>query len=145
MPSFANIEILGHVGREPEQRYTPAGTMIVSFSVAVNPPGKRQPDGSYLDSETDWYRITCFGRTAELAMDRVVKGQVVHIRGTFKTDHWTAQDGTARTTLDVLADRVTSLAPRNAGDPVGNTSELQRSRRNNERPANDADIDSMPF
>lgn len=140
MPSFANIEILGHVGREPEQRYTQSGQMLCSFSVAVNPPGKRQPDGSYVDSETDWYRVTCFGKTAERAME-IMKGQVVHVRGNFKTDRWTAQDGTARTNLDILADRVTNLAPRQPGAPVGDTAELQRSRQNNE-PGN---VDDLPF
>jgi single-strand DNA-binding protein len=114
MPSFANIEILGHVGREPEQRYSQQGQMRCSFSVAVNPPGIRQPDGSYVDAPTDWFRVTCFGKTAERAVRDIVKGQSVHVRGRFKTDNWTGQDGQPRTTLDIAADSVTSLAPRYA-------------------------------
>lgn len=142
MPSFANIEILGHVGREPEQRYTQAGQMMVSFSVAVNPPGKRQPDGSYADSETDWFRITCFGKTAELAYERIQKGQVVHVRGAFRTDRWTAQDGTTRTNLDILADRVTNLAPRRT--ETFDDHDLERTKRDAAL-TEDADVSSLPF
>ena len=116
MPSFANIEILGHVGRDPEQKYTASGTMLCSFSVAVNPPGIRQPDGSYVDAPTDWFRVTCFGKTADRVVRDVAKGQVVHVRGRFKTNHWTAQDGSTRTDLDISADSVTSLAPRQSSE-----------------------------
>lgn len=148
MPSFANIEILGHVGREPEQRYTQQGTMLASFSVAVNPPGIRQPDGSYVDAPTDWFRVTCFGKTAERVVRDITKGQVVHVRGRFKTDCWTAQDGTARTNLDIAADSVTNVTPRGrtVGDDVQEAA-AQRfipGQKNNEGPLN-ADIDSLPF
>lgn len=145
MPSFAHIEILGHVGREPEQRYTSAGLMLANFTVAVNPPGIRQPDGSYMDAPTDWFRVTCFGRTAERAMEHVAKGQVVHVRGRFKTDHWTGQDGTARTTLDISADSVTSLAPRRT--ETCDDHDLERPAGRQQRPEvnDDADLASLPF
>lgn len=142
MPSFANIEILGHVGREPEQRHSQQGQMLVSFSVAVNPPGKRQPDGSYIDSETDWYRITCFGRTAERAVE-LTKGQVVHVRGSFRTDRWTAQDGTARTNLDIVADRVTNLAPRRT--ETFDDHDLERTKRDAATSHGNATLEDLPF
>ena len=143
MPSFANIEILGHVGREPEQRYTPTGTRLCSFSVAVNPPGVRQPDGSYADSDPDWYRVTCFGRVAERAMS-LTKGQIVHVRGTFRQDKWTGQDGTPRVTLDVVADRFTSLSPR-AGAFDDQDLERPAQRQPQREVTDDDDLTSLPF
>ena len=91
MASMAKVTIIGNVGRDPEQRYTQSGMMTTSFSVAVN-NRRRNPDGSFQD-ETEWYRVTAFGRLAEVCQQYVTKGSQLYVEGRLRLDRWTGQDG----------------------------------------------------
>jgi single-strand DNA-binding protein len=104
MASMAKVQLIGNVGREPEQRYTQQGTQLATFSVAVN-NRRRNPDGSFSE-ETEWYRVTAFGRLAEVCLQYVQKGSSVFVDGRLRMDRWTGQDGQPRYTLDVVASDV---------------------------------------
>src|SRR5215212_1151998 len=110
MASMAKVQIIGNVGREPEQRYTQTGTMTVNFSVAVN-NRRRMPDGQFQD-ETEWYRVTTFGRLAEVCQQYVAKGNQIYVEGRLRIDRWTGQDGQARVTPDVVANDVQFIGAR---------------------------------
>jgi single-strand DNA-binding protein len=107
---MAKIQIIGNVGRDPEQRYTPSGTMVVTFTVAVN-NRRRNPDGSFQE-ETEWFRVSTFGRLAEVCQQYVAKGNQIYVEGRLRVDRWTGQDGQPRTTLDVLANDVQFIGAR---------------------------------
>src|SRR5215207_7068982 len=117
MASMAKISILGNVGRDPEQRYTQTGTMTTSFSVAVN-NRRRMPDGSQQE-ETEWYRVTAFGRLAEVCQQYVTKGSQLYVEGRFRIDRWTGQDGQPRVTPDVVASDVQFLGVRGPAEESG--------------------------
>lgn len=126
MPSIAKISIVGHVGGEPEQRYTPNGTAVSQFSVAVN-AGRKQADGSYSE-ETDWFRVTAFGALAERVLKTVQKGAVVLVDGRFRSENWTGKDGQPRTSLTVTANDVLTFKPRDqSAEPVGRAPERDAS------------------
>lgn len=108
--SMAKVTIIGNVGRDPEQRYTQSGTMTVNFSVAVN-NRRRMPDGSFQD-ETEWFRVTTFGRQAELCQQYVTKGSQIYVEGRLRIDRWTGQDGQQRVTADVMANDVQFIGSR---------------------------------
>ena len=110
MASMAKVSIIGNVGRDPEQRYTQTGTMTTSFSVAVN-NRRRLPDGSNQE-ETEWYRVTAFGRLAEVCQQYVTKGSQLYVEGRLRIDRWTGQDGQARVTPDVVANDVQFIGAR---------------------------------
>src|SRR5680860_1579073 len=104
MASVAKITLIGNLGGDPETRYTPQGTLVVNFSVAVN-NRKRDQSGNFTDS-TNWYRISAFGKLAETMVTlnergALVKGKQVYIEGTFEAREWSGQDGQQRTSLDV--------------------------------------------
>lgn len=149
MASFCKVTIVGNVGRDPEQRYTPNGTMVVSFSVAVN-NRRRNPDGSFQE-ETEWFRITCFGRQAEFAQQYITKGRVVFVDGRLRVDRWTGQDGSPRYTLDVVASDVQTVDPRprdEGGEFGGQPSNVQSMPSRPARPApqsDPSDLEDLPF
>jgi single-strand DNA-binding protein len=117
MASMAKVTIIGNVGRDPEQRSTQTGTMTTSFSVAVN-NRRRMPDGSQQE-ETEWYRVTAFGRLAEVCQQYVTKGQQLYVEGRLRIDRWTGQDGQPRVTADIVASDVQFLGARGPAEEAG--------------------------
>lgn len=120
MANLCKVQIIGNVGADPEQRYTQQGTMVVSFRMAVN-SNRRLPDGSF-EKETEWFRVTTFGRLAETCLQYVTKGRAVFVDGRLRLDRWTGQDGQPRVTPDVVANEVVLMdsRPREDGfQPAG--------------------------
>lgn len=120
MPNFEQHTVVGHVGGEPTQRYTSEGVAVTSFSLAVNDPRKK-------DAPPTWYRVTCWRATAEFAMQYVKKGAAVLVDGDrLALSEWTAQDGGARTTLELTARRIELLtrADGNGAQESGEASDM---------------------
>lgn len=127
MAGVANITIIGNLGRDPETRYTPGGTLNVQFSVAVS---RRWNDQSGQQQErTTWYRVTGWGKLAEV-MDSLsqqgalAKGRQVYVSGTLDPREYVDKDGVTRTSLDVRPVEFQLLGPRqdgpgNVGGPRG--------------------------
>jgi single-strand DNA-binding protein len=143
MASMAKIQIIGNVGRDPEQRYTQQGTMVVTFSVAVN-NRRRNPDGSFSD-ETEWYRINTFGRLAETCMQYVTKGRSIFVDGRLRVDRWTGQDGQPRFTLDVVANDVQFLGSPQREGFDGDQPTPIRNRSAAGPDADKSDLEDLPF
>ena len=72
-----NLTIVGNLGADPEMRYTPAGSLVTNFSVAVNARWTTA-DGT-LGSRVTWYRVACWGRLAEACNQYLAKGRKVMI------------------------------------------------------------------
>ena len=97
---YHTIIVVGNVGKDPEMRYTPSGQAVTSFSVATN----RQYTGNNGEQvkETIWFRISTWGKTAEVCNQYVKRGSKVLVEGRLTPDKttggpriWTKQDGTA--------------------------------------------------
>lgn len=79
--------LIGHIGKEPDTRYTPAGVCVLNFTVATNESDK-QPDGSYSDV-TEWHRVRFVGKSAEYASKKLKSGSLVYVEGAQRTEIWT--------------------------------------------------------
>lgn len=102
MSSFLNIVIVGNLGGDPEMRYTPDGTPVCSFNVAVNRKWTGS-DGNTSEKVT-WLRVTCWRKLAESCNQYLSKGrQVLVAAGDIATSVWTDQEGKPRATLEVTA------------------------------------------
>jgi single-strand DNA-binding protein len=117
--SFAKITLHGNIGRDAETRYSPAGKMNVSFSVAVN--RKWNDGGGNLQESVTWFRITAWWRLAEqldklAQMGALTKGREVLVMGSVEQREWTGQDGTVKSNLEVTADDVRLVGARAAND-----------------------------
>jgi single-strand DNA-binding protein len=85
------VMIIGHLGREPEMRFTSSGRPVASFSVATvrcwtNTEGERQ-------EETEWFHVVAWGGLAELCKKRLHKGSQVYVEGRLQTRSWEGPDG----------------------------------------------------
>ncbi len=100
MASFNKIIIVGHLGRDPELRYTPSGTPVCDFSIATSErKGKR--DGGEGEETTTWFRVSMWGRQAEVANQYLQKGKQVYVEGRLSQREWTDRDGNKRVSLEV--------------------------------------------
>jgi single-strand DNA-binding protein len=96
--SMAQLSIIGNLGRDPEMSYTPDGTAITKFSVAVTRKAK--------DKETTtWFNCVAFRKQAETINSYVRKGQQVYIQGEFVPREYTDRNGVPRLALDVQVDK----------------------------------------
>ncbi len=87
MPKSVNKVILvGHLGKDPEVKYTPNGTAVAKFSLATNERYKDK-DGNWQD-RTEWHNIVAWQRTAEIAGEYLKKGRQVYIEGRLQTRSW---------------------------------------------------------
>lgn len=106
--SFNKITIIGNLGRDPELRYTPQGTAVCDFSVAVN-DRKRDKAGEWQDVTT-WFKITFWGKQAENASKYLTKGRQAYIEGRLQLEEWTDRDGNNRFTLAVQGSELQFLS-----------------------------------
>lgn len=100
-----NVILIGRLTKDPELRYT-AGTQmaVATFTVAIDRPVKA---GS--EKQTDFPRVTVFGKTAENCEKFLTKGRLVGVQGRLQTGSYTNKDGVTVYTTDVAADRVEFL------------------------------------
>ena len=94
MPNFATVTLIGHLGRDPESKYTPDGTAVVNFSVATT---RKRRDAEV----TTWWRCALFGKRAETFAEYLHKGDPVLIQGEPYQRSYTAKDGSAGVSLEV--------------------------------------------
>ena len=145
MANLCKVQLIGNVGADPEQRYTPQGTMIVSFRMAVN-RRRRNPDGTFQE-ETEWFRVQTAGRLAEVCQQYVTKGTPVFVDGRLRVDRWTGQDGQPRFTLDVFANDLQLLGARPRGEgEIGDEAAAVAPRQLRPVPEPEqSDLEDLPF
>ena len=99
-----SVALIGRLTRDPEIRYTGDQMAIATFSSAIDRPPRR--DGT---RETDFPRITVFGRQAENCEKYLKKGRMVGVTGRIQTGSYTNKNGDKVYTTDIVADRVEFL------------------------------------
>jgi len=119
MASLSKIMIIGNVGRDPELKMTGNGRPVCEFSVAVNRvTGGGQ--GGERQEQTDWYRVSCWGKQAETAQQIIQKGRLVFVEGRFQPREWTGNDQQKRISLEISADNFQLLdSRRDRGEGMG--------------------------
>ena len=102
MASLNKLEIIGHLGRDPESRFTADGKQVVTFSVAAT---EKWQGGSH----TEWFSIVAWQKLAEICIKFLKKGSMVFIEGTVKTREYEGRDGTKRKVTEVIAKQMIML------------------------------------
>lgn len=107
MASVNKVILVGHLGRDPELRYTPGGTAVANFSLATN---EAWTDKSGEKQErTEWHRIVVWGKQAEIAGEYLKKGKQIFIEGSLQTREWNDREGNKRQTTEIRAQRLIML------------------------------------
>ncbi|MFL2640095.1 MAG: single-stranded DNA-binding protein [Dehalococcoidia bacterium] len=104
--SLNRMTVIGNLGGDPEMRYTPNGRPVTSFSVATT--NRYTVEGEQRE-ETQWFRISTWNRTAEVCNQYLSKGSKVYVEGRLQGRQWEGQDGVARFSMEINADRVLFL------------------------------------
>ena len=108
---YQQITLIGHLGGDPEMRYTQDGTPVTSFRVATNRRWSAR-DGT-TQEKTVWFRVTAWRRLAETCDQYLSKGQRVLVVGEVEEPGtWTDEEGNARASLEVQARVVRFLSTR---------------------------------
>lgn len=119
---YAKLILVGNLGGNPEMRYMPSGDPVTNFSMAVNRKWKNK-DGEP-GEETLWFRVSAFGRMAEVCNEYLSKGRQVLVEGRLRADPdtggprvYTRNDGSAGASFEITAQTVKFLGSR--GDNGG--------------------------
>lgn len=126
--------IIGNVGRDPEMRYTPQGSAVTTFSVAVNRTLFSR-DGEAPRDETEWFRVTAWGKLAETCNQYLAKGQQVCIEGSVHLNSWEGNDGQKHAALALTATDMLMLGSKRRED----------TERAEDDFGSDAEPDDIPF
>jgi len=112
--SVNKVILVGHVGADPEPRYTAAGTAVVNLRMATNEVWR---DAEGKDQEiTEWHRVVLWGKQAEFAGNYIKKGQLVYVEGRLQTRTWEDRDKIERRTTEVRANIITLLGGLKTGE-----------------------------
>ncbi len=104
------MQIIGHLGADPELRSTPGGQAMTTFRVAVNRT-RRDQDGPASD-ETEWFRVVAFDKLGEIANEYLAKGRACYVEGRLQSRKYTDREGVERTAVEVVASDLVLLGGR---------------------------------
>lgn len=136
MASVNKVIIVGNLGRDPEMRYMPSGDAMASITVATTDNWKDKNTGEKKE-QTEWHRITFFGKLAEIAGQYLKKGSQVYIEGSLRTRKYTDKDGIEKYATDIRADTMQMLGSRQGmgsapmDDGYGSAGPYQNANNNN--------------
>ena len=136
------ITLIGNLTHDPEVRSTPNGVTVCTFNIAVN--RRFAPQGG--EKVTDFFRISAWRQLGDTCAKYLSKGRKVAVIGELQARTYEAKDGTTRMSLDVSADEVEFLSPRQQDDGSG----YSAPRQSNAAPQDlagftDIQSDDIPF
>ena len=105
---YSKTIVCGHVGGDPDIRFTGKGTAVAVFSIAVTDVWKDKVSGDRKE-HTEWYRIKLFGRRAEIAREYVHKGSLVLVEAKKRSERYTDKDGIERYSDEFVGDDIKLL------------------------------------
>jgi single-strand DNA-binding protein len=111
MASVNKVIIVGNLGRDPETRYMPSGDALTSITVATTDSWKDKTTGEKKE-QTEWHRISFFGKLAEIAGQYLKKGSQVYIEGSLRTRKYTDKDGVEKYSTEIKAETMQMLGSR---------------------------------
>lgn len=111
MASVNKVIIVGNLGRDPETRYMPSGDAVTNIAVATTDSWKDKATGEKKE-QTEWHRISAFGKLAEIMAQYLKKGSQVYIEGSLRTRKYTDKDGVEKYATEIRADTMQMLGGR---------------------------------
>lgn len=116
--SLNKVLLIGNLTRDPELRYTPTGTAVCTIGLATNRTWTTEA-GEKKD-EPEFHRLVAWRKLAEICGQYLKKGSKIYVEGRLSTRKWTAQDGTEKSTTEVVIDDMIILdSKRQSEDSTG--------------------------
>ncbi|MFV9474038.1 single-stranded DNA-binding protein [Advenella sp. RU8] len=140
MASVNKVILVGNLGRDPEVRHSPDGATMCNISIATTANWKDKNTGERRE-ETEWHRITFYGRLAEVAGQYLKKGSAVYVEGRIKTRKWQDKNtGQDRYSTDIIADQMQMLGGGSGTDIANEEKSTEVTPLPHETP-----VDDIPF
>jgi single-strand DNA-binding protein len=118
MASVNKVILVGNLGRDPEIRYLPSGEPVANITIATS--SKYKGKTGEMVEETEWHRVTFFGKLADIVGQYLKKGRSVYVEGRIKTRKYTDKDGVEKYATDIIANEMQMLGGREGmGEPSG--------------------------
>lgn len=118
MASLNKIILIGHLGADPETRYTAGGDAITNARLATSESWKDKSTGEKRET-TEWHRLVFYRKLAEIARDLLKKGSLVYVEGKIKNRKWTDKDGIERYNTDIEVSEMKLLSRKENGQTDG--------------------------
>lgn len=135
MTSFNKVILLGNLTRDPEVRYTPNGTAVASFAIAVN---RRYKQGDETKDEVSYIDIVVFGRQAEACGQYLNKGDGILVDGRLQQRRWDDKEtGQKRSKIEVVAQSVNFMPKRSGAGAQAGAAQAEPAQ---EHPVDEGDI-----
>lgn len=126
MASINKVILIGNLGRDPEVRYTSAGTAVCNLTLATSRNWKDKQSGEKQE-ETEWHRVVFYDRLAEIAGEYLKKGRSAYVEGRLKTRKWQDKDGRDNYTTEIVGESLQLLGGKDEADkPQRTHSEMKR-------------------
>jgi len=110
MASVNKVILVGNLGADPEMRYLPSGEAVANLRLATTDSWKDK-DGNKQE-QTEWHRVSFFGRQAEVCGQYLKKGSQIYVEGSIRTRKYQDKDGQERYATDIRGDRMQMLGGR---------------------------------
>ncbi|HDP68438.1 MAG TPA: single-stranded DNA-binding protein [Candidatus Marinimicrobia bacterium] len=105
--SINKVILVGHLGRDPEVRYTPSGDAVADVSLATTEFYKDK--NGERNEKTEWHNLVMWRAQAEFAKEWLKKGQLVYAEGRLQTRTWDDKEGQKRSKTEIQVDQITIL------------------------------------
>jgi single-strand DNA-binding protein len=131
-------EIIGHLGQDPEVRFTGSGTAVCNFTVAT----KHHVKG---EDQTEWHRLVAFGKLAEIIKEYLHKGSMAYFEGRLQTRKWQDNDGNEKHSTEIIVNEMIMLGGKQGWkDPAAGENPARQPATDNNTGGDDG-LDDIPF
>ncbi|HEY9540569.1 MAG TPA: single-stranded DNA-binding protein [Luteimonas sp.] len=134
--------LVGNLGNDPETKYTQGGMAITKISLATTSVRKDRDGNS--QENTQWHRVTFFGKLGEIAGEYLRKGSQVYVEGEIRYDKYTGQDGVEKYFTEIVANEMQMLGGRGEGGGGGERTSRPRQDSAPQRQAQSPQRQSAP-
>ncbi len=122
--SLNKVMLIGNLTRDPELRYTPQGTAVITFSIATNRQWKTE--SGELKDNAEFHRIVAWDKLAEICGKMLKKGTRAYVEGRLQTRTWQAQDGAQKSTTEIVITDMLVLDSRGKTDEINVPDDLNQ-------------------
>ena len=129
--------LIGRLGKDPEVKYLPDGTMVTTFRIATDEQWKDK-NGEKVQ-RTEWHQIVTYRKLAEICGNYLVKGKLVFIEGRIQTRNWEDKEGVKRYTTEIIANDMKMLDSKGQAKPGDATPDASSA------PNSGTPMDDVPF
>lgn len=117
MANLNLVQLIGNLTRDPELKFTPQGTAVCKFSLAIN--RKYKGNDGEMKQEVEYVNVVVWGKTAENVSKYLTKGKPCYVQGRLQTRSWETPEKQKRYATEVVAEMVQFLGTGSGGGQGG--------------------------